>query len=398
MRKTLLRTTAGIALACLLVTRAHADMPTFDAVTHFLMQQAQNAITTAETNVQNAVTNIGTTIGNKVTNLGTDLSNVLSNGFTQQANYAKAQVGAQQQIADASNTVNASFQKSLRNAQIRDEQTLSPQACAALNSGQSVVVAAGQSWRVSRALGLITDRRGQALPGTPAYIGEGQAAGAITQLHLSRYCNETEALAGLCTLNAARQNLDQSASSLLGYSAYNPDPSASGVDAANDFATTVIQPIVPAAARTDALTSVAGQNAEARRRGFNAKLSLARLVANDVIASRTNSVNLTDDEKAEMTAEGMTPTDQSSWLGAMQLEINRRSSGVAWAAGLQAAPSSKAVEIEIATELAMSNYLAIANYKLNQQIAMVNAALLATAAQAELKPAAPMPSPNIASQ
>ena len=99
-----------------------------------------------------------------------------------------------------------------------------------------------------------------------------------------------------------------------------------------------------------------------------------------------------------MTAEGMTPTDQSSWLGAMQLEINRRSSGVAWAAGLQAAPSSKAVEIEIATELAMSNYLAMANYKLNQQIAMVNAALLATAAQAELKPAASMPSPNIASQ
>jgi len=400
MRKTLLRTAAATALACVLAAPrpARADWPTFDVITHTLLQQAQNAITTAVTNVEKAVTNIGTTIGNKITNLGTDLSSVLSNGFTQQANYAKAQVGAQQQIADASNTVNATFQKALRSAQIRDEQTLSPQACAALNSGQSVVVAAGQSWRVSQTLSLITDRRGQALPGTPAYIGEGQSAAAITQLHLSRYCNETEAQAGLCTLNAARQNLDQTASSLLGYSAYNPDPAASGVNAANDYATTVIQPIVPAAARADALNSVAGQNAEARRRGYNAKMSLARLVASDVIASRTNSVNLTDDQKAEIAAEGITPTDQSSWLGAMQLEVNRRYSGVAWAAGLQAAPSSKAVEIEIATELAMSNYLAMANYKLNQQIAMVNAALLATAAQAELKPAASMPSPNIASQ
>ena len=118
MRKTLLRTAAATALACVLAAPrpARADWPTFDVITHTLLQQAQNAITTAVTNVEKAVTNIGTTIGNKITNLGTDLSSVLSNGFTQQANYAKAQVGAQQQIADASNTVNATFQKALRSA------------------------------------------------------------------------------------------------------------------------------------------------------------------------------------------------------------------------------------------------------------------------------------------
>ena len=397
-RKDLLATSAAVCLGTILLTArpARADLPTIDVITHFLLTQAQNAISTAVANVGKQVINIGNLIGDRVTNMGTYLGDTLTSGFTQQANYAKATVGANQQITDASNTANAAFQKSVRNAQLRDEHTLSPQACVAINTGQAVTVAAGQSWRVSQAISVITDRRGQALPGTPAYSGQAQAASAITQLHLSRYCNENEAQAGLCVANPQRQNLDQSASSLLGVSAYNPDPNNSGVDAANDFATNAIQPIVPAASRGDALTSITGQDAEARRRGYNAKMSLARTVANDIIASRTNSVNLTAEQKRQQVSEGLTATDQSSWLGALQLEVNRRSSGVEWAASLQTMPP-KSVMIEIATGIAMSNYIALAQYKLTQQHAMVDAALLGTAAEAELKPVASMPSPDMAS-
>ena len=386
--KHILVATAGVVVGAVVFnfTPALAEYPTFDAITHSLLTAAQDAITKAVDKVQTSVTDIGTQLDDKLTA-----------GFTQMANYDKATVGAQEEIANASNQANATFQKSIRNAQIRDDHTTSPQACAALNYGQTVTVAQGQAWRVAQAIGNVTDRRGQALPGTPAYAGQGQAAAAITQLHLSRYCNENEAAAGLCAANPTRQNLDQSATSLIGVSAYNPDPNNSGVDAANDFATNVLQPVVPAASRGDALTSVVGQDAEARRRGYNARMSLARAVANDVIASRSNSVNLTEAEKAQQTNEGVTPTDQSSWLGALELDVNRRSSGVDWAASLQAMPP-KSVMVEIATELAMGNYIALENYKQGQQIAMLVAAQLAATAEADLKPAASMPVPKLVSQ
>ena len=58
----------------------------------------------------------------------------------------------------------------------------------------------------------------------------------------------------------------------------------------------------------------------------------------------------------------------------------------------------KAVQVEIATELAMSNYIALANLKVAQQNAALAAAQLATSATNELKPAATMPSPQLASQ
>ena len=49
-----------------------------------------------------------------------------------------------------------------------------------------------------------------------------------------------------------------------------------GVTAANDFATNLIEPIVPAALRGDQLTSETGRNAAVRRRAYNARISLAR--------------------------------------------------------------------------------------------------------------------------
>ena len=108
-------------------------------------------------------------------------------------------------------------------------------------------------------------------------------------------------------------------------------------------------------------------------------------------------MNLTADEKQQMTDEGLTPTDQSSWLGAMELEVNRRAGGVAWQASLQGMPP-KSVMVEIATELAMTNYIELQRLKLEQQHTLVSASLLATAAQSELKPVASMPTPQMASQ
>ena len=49
MRRRLLRTAAAVALGGVLFNAApaRAEWPTFDAITHFLLTQAQNAITTA---------------------------------------------------------------------------------------------------------------------------------------------------------------------------------------------------------------------------------------------------------------------------------------------------------------------------------------------------------------
>lgn len=358
-----------------------------DPGSYLNMATMQAAITTVISKLQDSLIS-------KFTDIGGLLSDKLTSGFTQQSNYTKAAVGAQQQIADANNTVMATFQKDLRNAELRDEHTLSPQACAALNIGQAITVSAGQAWRVQQALGAVTDPRGEAGPGTPAYAGQGQAAAAITQLHLSRYCSRPESTAGLCTVDQTRENLDQRSSSLIGVPNYDGQ---NGVDAANDYATNLIQPVPPAASRGDALTSVAGQDAQARRRGYNAMVSLSRGVVNDIIASRTNSVTLTADQKQQQTNMGLTATDQSSWYGALELEVYRRAGGVEWAAALQAM-TPKSVEIEIATELAMSNYIALATFKVAQENAAMNAALLSSAAMRELRPIGSMPSPQLASQ
>ena len=371
---------------------AHAIFGVGDVVTdpglYTTMAAVQSAITGAIQTMENAVVN-------KFTDIGNLIGNQLTAGFTQQSNYTKAAVGAQEQIADASNTAMATYQKDLRNAQLRDDHTMSPEACTALNLGQAITVSAGQSWKVSQALGTVTDPRGEAGPGTPANAGQGQAAAAITQLHLSRYCSQNEAAAGLCTVNSARENLDQRASSLFGVPNY---AGQDGVDAANDYATSLIQPVPPAAARGDALTSVAGQDAQARRRGYNAKMSLARKRGE---RHHRQPHQLGD---AHGRAEAAADQHGADRDGYVVLVWHPRAGGVSaggrgrvGAASLQAM-TPKAVQVEIATELAMSNYIALANLKVAQQNAALAAAQLATSATNELKPAATMPSPQLASQ
>jgi hypothetical protein len=285
--------------------------------------------------------------------------------------------------------------RNIRNAQVRDQHILSPEACIALDSGQSMTAASAQATKVSAAIGNVVDPRGEGTPGTPAWSGEGQAMEAITQLHFARYCNQDESQAGLCTTAPTAQiNADQRAGSLFGDGSYSDQTS---VNAANDYSTEVIQPIVPAALRGDALTSVAGQDAEARRRGYNAQMSLARDVLDSVIASRASAVTLTTAQQQQMQAEGITPATTGSWFRAVDLEVNRRMSGTDWAASLQYMPE-KSVMVEIATELALSNYIAWHNYQLAQRNASVNAATLADNASEQLKPARSMPSPQLAGQ
>lgn len=51
-RKELLATSAAVCLGTILLTAkpARADLPTFDVITHFLLTQAQNAISTVLNN------------------------------------------------------------------------------------------------------------------------------------------------------------------------------------------------------------------------------------------------------------------------------------------------------------------------------------------------------------
>ena len=385
-RKQLLSTTAGIMIGAVVfgAAPAWADMPVVDVGVMGILQAAQSALT-------NAITSIGTQITGAVTKMETSVTQMLRDGFTQEANYQKAQVSAQQQIADASNTANARVQRDLRNAQIRDEQTPNPQACAALDNGQSLQAAAGQAARLAAGISDVMDPRSEGAPNTPAYYGAAQSAAASTQLHLSRYCDQREAEAGLCTVSQL-PNGDQRASSLYGSDTLNGE---TGVNAANDFATNLVQPVVPAALRGDQLTSVNGQDAAARRRSYTARMSLARDVLNYSIAVQAPSVTLTAAQQQQMQDQGRTPVTTASWLQAMNLEVSRRVSSVSWAASLQSMPPAS-VNREIAMELAMSNYLALQNLRIGLYSSAVQASLLAATSERQLSPAVQMPSPSIA--
>jgi hypothetical protein len=380
----------GFSIGALFVAAqpAHAQWVVTDPGTDTLLGTVQTAITGAITTMMNNTVS-------SITGLQTSLSTLLTQGFTQEANYAKAQVGAQEQIADASNETNDQFLRNIRNAQVRDDHILSPQACIALDAGQSMTAASVQAAKVSTSIAQVMDARGQAQPGSPAWQGQASAMEAITQLHLARYCDADEQQAGLCTeASAGVVNADQDSSSLFGPASYGDQNT---VNAANDYATELIQPVVPAAIRGDALTSVAGQDAEARRRGYNAQMSLARGVLNDVIASRSGAVTLTTAQQQQMLAEGLTQADTGSWFEAVDLEVNRHLSGTDWASSLQYMPE-KSVLVEVASELALGNYIAWQTYREVQENATVDAALLAERAQDRLQPIMSMPSPQMAAQ
>jgi hypothetical protein len=388
--KTLLATAAGIMLGGVLFNAAPAlaDLPTIDITTDGILTALQSAVTGAINSMEKSVTDSLTSLANPAS-----VSSLLTAGFTQMANYSKASVGAQQQITDASNTAMARFQRDIRNSQIRDQQTPNVQNCTALDSGQVVTAASLQGWRTGQTIEAVMDPRGEAVIGTPAYYGAGQAMEAAGQVHLSRYCSTTDAEAGLCTAAAtATQNADQRASSLFGADNLIDQ---NGVNAANDFGTNLIQPIVPAALRGDQLTSINGQDAAARRREYNARMSLARSAINLAIGQQSPGVILTAQQQQLLTNEGLTPPASGSWLQALSLEATRRISDVTWAAGLQAMPPAS-VEREIATELALSNYLAMQQYRVSLLHATIAATQLSATEETTFHPTTEMPSPPMA--
>jgi hypothetical protein len=319
------------------------------------------------------------------------VTQLLRDGFTQNANYAKGQVSAQRQIEDASNLAMTRVQRDFRNAQIRDEHTPSPLACAALDNGQTITVGAGESWKVAKAIQKVGDERGEAGPNQPAHFGSAQAIQAINYLHFARYCSKDEADAGLCQASP-RENADQRADSLFAAGAYDGQD---GVNAANDYVTNLVQPIVPAALRGDQMTSINGAEGLVKRRQYNARMSLARGVLNDAIASQSPSVPFTPAQKQQLQNAGLPVTDQGSWLQALTLDVHRRYSDIDWAAKLQAMPPA-AVQREIALELAVTNYLLLQNYKIALRNATVNATQLAAHVEQNFEPAIEMPTPSIA--
>jgi len=384
-RKQLLSTAAGVMIGAVVfgASPAFADMPVFDFGLAGIVQAAQSAL-------GNAISSIGSQITSAVTGMQQSVTDMLRDGFTQNANYSKAQISAQQQIADASNNANARVGRDLRNAEIRDEHTPNPQACAALDFGQALEAARGQSGLVAAAISTVMDPRSEGGPGTPAYFGAAQAAAASTQLHMARYCDAREAQAGLCAISAL-PNADQRATSMFGRDTFD---GPTGVNAANDFATTLIQPVPPAALRGDQLTAAASQDEAARRRAYTARMSLARNVLSHTIAVQTPSVTLTTAQQEQMRSLGMQPVQTASWLNAMDLEVSRRSGSVGWAQALQTMPPAS-VSREIALELAMSNYIAMQKYRLDLYSVTVGAAHLAVEAERQLTPTVMMPSPSI---
>ena len=118
----------------------------------------------------------------------------------------------------------------------------------------------------------------------------------------------------------------------------------------------------------------------AARRWHNAMHSLARWMANDVIGRRVNTVELTDAQRAQMEAQGMSPARRGSWMLATELDVNRRL-GRAYAASLQKMPPASRVTEQVQ---ASANQTAIQweTYKLLQGIAMMQAAQVADRADA----------------
>ena len=378
---------AVLSTSTLTSAPAWADLPVTDPISDGILNAMQSAVTSAISNMERSLQQAMTDITNP-----TSLASILTNGFNQNANYAKAQVGAQQGIADATNEVMAQYQLQLRDAQIRDQQTLSPQQCVGADDGQVIVTAGGQGWKTARSIGAVTDVRREAVRGTPAYYGAGQASAANAALHASRYCDSNDVEAGVCSKAAISADADQDANSLFGND--NLDD-ANGVNAANDFGAELIEPIVPAAIRGDQLTSINGQDAMVRRRSYNARMSLARSVINYAIGVQTPSVTMTPQMQQEMQNMGITVPQAGSWLQSISLEVNRRISDATYLAGLQNMPPAS-VEREIASELAQGNYLAFENYRLGLLRATIEAAQLSTSVEKSIPSTTEMPSPSIA--
>jgi len=188
----LLLSASGVLTGALLfgASPALAQMPVFDNLNYAL----QGAIKAIESTMSDTLTNITKQLGSTGP-LGTILGDVqngsittlLMQGFTQNANYAKAQVDAQSQLVDGALTSHARFERDMRNAQIRDEHTTSSLHCTAIDAGQTITASSGSSWKVAQSISDVADNRGEAGPNQPAFYGQSQAVAAIAAGVLGEY-------------------------------------------------------------------------------------------------------------------------------------------------------------------------------------------------------------------
>jgi hypothetical protein len=379
---------------------AFADLPVIDptAIAQEIKSVAQETgilnVLTAMQTVQSTI-NDGITAFNKAIGLNTygDTNTLLRLGFTQNANYAKAQIGAQQQITDASNTAMARFQRDVRNASIRDQQTASPTACTAIDGGVSTQAAAIQAFQVGATIADIHDKRGEAGPGMPSHFGQGEGIASMAAEHLNLYCNADDAAANLCAAALPTADYDQKSLSLFGSGTY-ADQTA--VNTAKDYAINLIEPVAPAALRGDQLNSVSGQDAAVRRRSYNARMSLAQTFVDNAIGMQTPSVPLTALQQQYLQEQGLPAQTNGSWYQVLQIEAQRRFNSISWNADLQSMPPAS-VEREIALEAAETNYLLFEIFKTNLQHATMTAAQLAEQTNHDFMPTARIPTPSVAS-
>ena len=371
---------------------AYADLPVIDPASIAKEIEQINILGTINNGLNSLLGSKGplaTLMGNNA--YGT-VQQLLQEGFTQEANYSKATVGAMENITDASNEAMAQYDLQLRDAQIRDEQTASPTACTALDNGVSVQAAAVQGYDVGFTLQQIHDVRDESGPGTPSYYGQAQGVASESQEHLTDYCDQNDVAAGLCnSYNIATADADQRFSSLFGSGTY---ANQTAVTPAKDYAINLIEPVAPAALRGDQLNSIAGQDAAVLRRSYNARMSLAQSVIDDIIGMQAPSVPLTSQQQAYLTELGLPQETTGSWLQVLQINAESRASDINWNAQLQNMPPA-AVEREVALELALNNYLQFQIFQIDLKNAAINATNLAQTAQHDFQPAVQMPAPNV---
>ena len=392
----------GIVVGAVLFSAgpAHADVPVID-ITSIAKEIQQigilNDIVSVIQTVQSSLNSllgpsgpIASVLGNNT--YGT-VQQLLQEGFTQNANYSKAAIGAQEQIADASNESMAQFDLQMRDAEIRDQQTASPTQCAALDGGVGIQAAAEQSYDVAYDIARTQDWRDESLPNEPSYYGQSQGDAASSREHLLYYCDPNDVAAGLCA-NASQttEDTDQSFSSLFSAGTY---ATQQALNTANDYATNLIEPVAPAALRGDQLNSVAGLDAAVKRRSFNARMSAAQTYVDDVVGLQSPSVPLTGEQQQFLTDVGLPVPTELSLLQALQIESERRVSDINWAAELQAMPPAS-VEREIATELALNDYLLFQIYKTGLARGVLTAAHLAVDTEHDYMPTSPIPTPSVA--
>lgn len=380
---------------------AYADLPVIDpaSIAAEIKQLAQetgildvlNAMNTVQNTISSTMKDINTAIGG--TTYG-DTNTLLREGFTQEANYSKASVGAQEGIADASNEAMAQFNLQMRDAQIRDQQTASPTQCAALDGGVGMQSAAEQSFTVANAISRAQDWRDESLPNEPSYYGAAQGDASSSREHLLYYCDDNDVAAGLCaTATKATEDTDQSFSSLFGAGSYTTQQA---LNTANDYATNLIEPVAPAALRGDQLNSLVGLDAAVKRRSFNARMSAAQTYVDQVVGFQSSSVPPSSQQSSFMSAIGLPANGNISWLQALQTESERRVSDINWNAQLQSMPPAT-VNREIATELALNNYLLSQIYKSGLEQGVISAAHFAVDTEHDYMPTSQMPTPSVAS-